>query len=442
MRTLALCAAYMAAIAAAISQADAASQIQAKQLAPTTVQDLLGYTPAHPGANSDITSLSALTTFSASGNGSVGGNLSVGGSAILLSPSGNSYFNGGYVGIGYAPGQSLTHTLDLVGTFGISNGGGGAMTQLGYDLSTSFSPYELVVTSAIGGNNTLQIRNTNTTNGYAAVSFRGTDPWDVNPTSMYERAAVGWSNTGIFAIEASSFDNTNDPGKPPARISIQQSGAVDPTGGTVLFCNLTAGSYTITCSGNIPASGFTQVYAFQLPHDTTLTAGGGTTTGMLSNKALFTISNALVRFWSPTWTQRSVFDFSNDDLITVYNWDVTPNTVWSRVSHTFQVAGGMRYAERQVNTGCSDTATIHDHFVDWNSASACAKAQAIEGCTWQISGHETVINDVANTAGTYNIVITPQSGTINNAASYAINGTTTGHVGRIHCDGVSNWVLN
>ncbi len=358
---------------------------------------------------------------------------------VSIAASGNSYLTGGYVGIGYSVGSSLPNTLSLFGTLGVANAGGD-YTTVGYDLAATFSPYELVVTSAIGGNNTLQIRNTNVANGYAAISFRGTNPWDINTSAIYERGAVGWSNTGIFAIEMSSFDNTNDPGKPPARGSIQQSGAVDPTGGTVLYCNLTAGSYTITCPTNIPTSGFTYVYSFVLPYDTTLTAGGGTTTGTLSNKSLFTQTGALVRFWTPTWTQRNVMDFSNDDVVNFNNWDGSLNTSWSRVSHTFQIAGGVRYSSRQVNSGCSDTATIHDHFIDWNSASLCAKAQTIPGCTALNYGSEIVISDETGTASSYNIVLTPTSGQINYASSYPVNGSTTGHSAHLHCDGVQNWV--
>ncbi len=310
-------------------------------------------------------------------------------------------------------------------------------STIGYDTGASFSPHELVISGAIPGQNSLQLRNTSPA-GFSALSFRGTNPWDSNPSAMYERGAIGWSNAGIFAIEMSSFDNTYDAGKPPARGSIQQSGAVDPTGGTVLYCTLTQGSKTITCPSAVPSGGFTYVFSFNLPTGTVLTAGAGTTTPTLSQAALYNQTNALVRFWTPTWAQRNVFDFSNDDLVNVNNWDLSLNTSWSRVSHTFQVAGGMKFAARQIAAGASDTATIRDHFINWSSSTASAKTEAIPACSPQIAGLELIIVDEGGTAGTYSITITPASGQIKYAASLVIN--TAGGSARLECDGVQNWV--
>ena len=313
-------------------------------------------------------------------------------------------------------------------------------STIGYDTATPFSPHELVVSANLPGQNSWQLRNTSK-NGFSAISFRGTNPWDSNPNAIYERGAVGWSNSGIFAIEMSSFDNTYDPGKPPARGTIQQSGAIDPSGGTAVTCNFTHGNPVITCASAVPASGFTHVFSFNLPTGTTLISGAGTTTPTLSQAPLFDQVGALVRFWSPMWTQRVVFDFSNDDVVSFYDWDLSLNTQWSRLSHTFQMAEGVKFATRQVNTGSFDRATLKDHFVNWNSATAAGKGEAIPACTPAIAGFELIFADEAGTAGAYPITITPDAGQINYSPSYPINGTTTGHSARLECDGVQNWVL-
>ena len=313
-------------------------------------------------------------------------------------------------------------------------------STIGYDLASSFSPHELVISANLPGQNSLQLRNTSK-NGFSAVAFRGSNPWDADPNAIYERGAVGWSNAGIMAIETSSFDNTYDAGKPAARLSIQQSGGVDPTGGTVVTCNFTHGNPVITCNSSVPSSGFTYVFSFNLPTDTTLISGAGTTTPTLSHAPLFDQTGALVRFWTPTWAQRNVFDFSNDDVVNFNNWDGTLGTSWSRVSHTFTIAEGARFATRQIVAGAADTATIHDHYIDWSSATASAKAETIPGCNAGNAGLELYIDDEAGTAGTYNITITPASGQINYSTSYVMTGTN-GHSVHVHCDGVQNWVLN
>ena len=352
--------------------------------------------------------------------------------------SANPQFSG-CVGYAYSSGAAPESCSPYIGlTTGLNVNGTSTFSSIFYDNASSFSPYELVIQNNIGGNNVLQIRNTNV-NGFAAISFRGNDPFDADPTAVYERGAIGWSNSGIFALEISSYDNTSDPGKPPSRFSMQQAGGVDPTGGVTQLCNLSKGSTTITCPFNVPAyASNLYVYSFNLPYDTQIQSGFGTTTPTLNHAALATQVNATVRFWYPSFLQRAFFSASADDGMWFSNFDGSFALLMNRAEHNIGIYGGVMYNRRQLTgSTTSDTATIADNFILWDATATSAKAETIPACVSSIGGMVMTIVDEANTAATYNIVVTPAAGQIEFGSSKSI--TTNGGSLRVMCDGAANW---
>lgn len=93
-------------------------------------------------------------------------------------------------------------------------------------------------------------------------------------------------------------------------------------------------------------------------------------------------------------------------------------------------------------TGTTDTATTADNHIYWRSADTSAKAQAIYGCTTgsTIDKKPLVIVDEIKTAGTYNITITPASGTIDGDSSLVLQ--SDGISVSLRCHGATtNWVI-
>jgi hypothetical protein len=96
-------------------------------------------------------------------------------------------------------------------------------------------------------------------------------------------------------------------------------------------------------------------------------------------------------------------------------------------------------AVRTVASGASDTLLASDYEVGWGSATTSAKAETLPACSSSVSGKTYVISDTAQTAGLYNIVLTPSSGTIGGQASQSVQ--FSGASMTVQCDGVSNWIL-
>lgn len=74
---------------------------------------------------------------------------------------------------------------------------------------------------------------------------------------------------------------------------------------------------------------------------------------------------------------------------------------------------------RQVTSGTTDTATVADSVIAWNSATSGAKTQNILAGTF--NGQTFTVVDEYGDAATNNIIITIIGGTINGAATYTIN---------------------
>ncbi len=94
---------------------------------------------------------------------------------------------------------------------------------------------------------------------------------------------------------------------------------------------------------------------------------------------------------------------------------------------------------RVIANGSSDTASLADYFIAWNSASGAAKAESIPACT-VIRAPSFVIKDEQGDAAANNITITPASGTIDGSGTYVIS-TNKGSV-TLTCDGGSNYMVN
>lgn len=100
-----------------------------------------------------------------------------------------------------------------------------------------------------------------------------------------------------------------------------------------------------------------------------------------------------------------------------------------------------RFARRTIATGATDTITTADVGVNWNSATSSPKAETIPGCVTALDGTLFWIKDERGTAATNPIVITPASGTIENASTISIN--STGGSVQIQCDAsTTNWTVN
>lgn len=94
---------------------------------------------------------------------------------------------------------------------------------------------------------------------------------------------------------------------------------------------------------------------------------------------------------------------------------------------------------RKITTGTSDSATTADGTIAWNSATTGAKAQTIYACSSAVSGATLTIKDEIGTGQTYNITITPASGTIDGDPNTSI-AVDYGAV-QLQCDGGSNWMI-
>lgn len=95
---------------------------------------------------------------------------------------------------------------------------------------------------------------------------------------------------------------------------------------------------------------------------------------------------------------------------------------------------------RIISSGTTDTATSTDGTVAWNSASASAKSQTIYACAAGVNGRSLIIKDEKGTAGTYNVTITPVSGTIDNASNFTLQFNLQSVT--LQCDGTNtNWLV-
>jgi hypothetical protein len=93
---------------------------------------------------------------------------------------------------------------------------------------------------------------------------------------------------------------------------------------------------------------------------------------------------------------------------------------------------------RRITTGSSDAAGANDQTIVWASVTAAAKAESIPACSTSVRA-DIFVKDEQGTAATYNITITPTSGTIEGAATYVIS-TAKGAV-RLRCDGAGNYMV-
>lgn len=356
----------------------------------------------------------------------------------------------------YVPiaGGTLTGPLTAP-TLNISNSSLGATGTLGYD-TTTWSPYELEMSINAGGNNVLHLTNTNN-GGFSAIAFRGTDINNPSSTQVNEHMALGWSNSAsgsLDAFEFSNFNNTNPLGYPPAHFVMMQSGAVDPTGGVIIQCNMTAGSAQLTgCAGVVPAAASTlYVEGYGILDNTQIASGGGTTSPVLTQAVTATYTPGNVRFWTPTSAQRQFFSAERDNQAYFNNFDGSQAIVINRASSQDQVGiyGGQLASTRQIlGSTTSDTATTKDRFILWNASATSAKSETILGCTTpalvasgtvSTAGQILTVADEAGTAATYPITVTPSTGQIN----FGSSATISQNYGAMHlvCDGQGNWLMH
>jgi len=119
---------------------------------------------------------------------------------------------------------------------------------------------------------------------------------------------------------------------------------------------------------------------------------------------------------------------------------VSPNGALSSVNEYFTVAqlsGAGFYNVRTISNGTSDVASLTDNLIAWNSATASPKTETIPAPT--TVGDSITIKDKIGTAGTYNITITPVSGTIDYSASFVLSSNYNAVT--LVADGISNWMV-
>ena len=90
-----------------------------------------------------------------------------------------------------------------------------------------------------------------------------------------------------------------------------------------------------------------------------------------------------------------------------------------------------------VSTGLSDTFGSTDVLVAWNSAAASAKAETIPAPT--SLGRTITVKDEYGNAATYNITLTPVSGTIDGVAKFVMSANKQSVT--LVADGTSNWMV-
>lgn len=206
---------------------------------------------------------------------------------------------------------------------------GGSVTTLGFGTGLDTPAFQVINT---GPQNTFTITNTNA-NGIAAVSFRGVDRSYTNTSTVFEHGAIGWlpsfgsgANTGVTFWEGSRFDKALNALIPPPDMQIQQTGGIDPTGGTSQSCSITALSTAITCVGNLAANGsLITGNGTDIPPATTLVSGAGTTSGVISTAAGSTNASDTLNFSNPTYAVHTVIDSVPGGNLRIPSWDGSTN---------------------------------------------------------------------------------------------------------------------
>jgi hypothetical protein len=96
---------------------------------------------------------------------------------------------------------------------------------------------------------------------------------------------------------------------------------------------------------------------------------------------------------------------------------------------------------RRITTGTSDSVLSGDSngTIAWSSATSGAKTQHIFTCSSTTPGFIVTFKDENYTAGTYNVTITPDGGTIDLQSSWVM--AYSGEAVTLKCDGVNNWMV-
>jgi hypothetical protein len=122
-------------------------------------------------------------------------------------------------------------------------------------------------------------------------------------------------------------------------------------------------------------------------------------------------------------------------MATVYSQVIgSPDTGNSDVS-----AGAGGTPSALVTSGASNTVSATTNtFIGWNSATTSAKAQTIPSAA-TTKDQIITVKDVYGTAATYNITVTPVSGTIDGQADFVISSNKAAYT--FQADGTSNWMV-
>lgn len=98
---------------------------------------------------------------------------------------------------------------------------------------------------------------------------------------------------------------------------------------------------------------------------------------------------------------------------------------------------GASATPRLINSGSSDVATTSDGLIVWKSAATTAKSQSIPAAT--ALGETHTIKDAQGNCATYNITITPTSGTIDFTSTFVMNVNYMSIT--LVSDGAGNWMI-
>ena len=104
-----------------------------------------------------------------------------------------------------------------------------------------------------------------------------------------------------------------------------------------------------------------------------------------------------------------------------------------------RIGGGTGSAFRYISSGSSDTATVNDVTIVWNSTAAAPKTEVLPAASTMATGATITIKDAAQTAAQYPITVTSPGSTIDFSSSFTIN--QNGMFRNYRSDGVSNWVV-
>ncbi|MBS1039145.1 hypothetical protein [Gluconobacter cerinus] len=206
--------------------------------------------------------------------------------------------------------------IHVIDTYSPQWSGSGVFIDYRGDPNSVLYPGELVFWGHKGSANIASFANTDPS-GYAAITFRGIDPWN-SKLGTYEHMALGYGAQVPYGrrsgrlnwIENSSFDRNNSPTAEPTAFTIQQTGG-NPLNGffkEVISASQGSNSIELINHDNFPTGldglSIRSVIDYGLfPPGTTVVSGSGKKHLILSNNSIASSTKTSIIIFNPTYKQ-------------------------------------------------------------------------------------------------------------------------------------------